>query len=286
MIRVLIAFILVLTVSWTAFPQAQAPDPALQNAARAGAAVRTKLMVAGNVTAQAVLIPRIDARRIFGAEIANNYAVIEINVGNKSPDAALIIHGVFIDYSKWGLSGNSSQPTAIDGMLRESVEPFEAVTRANQIASLEYRVVRGQLLDAQNWTARNWTVRILTFAGSLASAFSFSIGEKGIVKGLQAFGSVGVPGLKEVWPDATIEQLNRISDFGYQTNKVIPKQGAEVIVGFFPIDRFLTPGFKQLFLKSPALFFAPLQMLVDPKMKGDVNKLLRGINTNLSVDTL
>ncbi len=286
MSRVLTAFILVFTVSWTAFPQAQTPDPALQNAAKDGAPIRTKITVLGNVTAQAVLIPRINARRIFGAEIANNYAVIEINVGNKSPDAALIIHGVFIDYSKWALSGNSSQPLNIDGMLRETAEPFQAATKSNQIASLEYRVVRGQLLDAQNWTARNWTVRILTFAGSLASAFSFSIGEKGIVKGLQAFGSVGVPGLKEVWPDATIEQLNRISDFGYQTNKVIPKQGAEVIVGFFPIDRFLTPGFKQLFLKSPALFFAPLQMLVDRKLKGDVNKLLKGINTNLSVDTL
>lgn len=283
MIRLLTAFILVLSVSWTAFPQ----DRAMQNARKNAIPIRSRLTVLGNVNAQAVLIPRVNARRIFGAEIANNYAVIEINVGNKSPDAALIIHGVFIDYSRWGLSGNSSQPgSLVDGVLRETADPFQASTKANQIASVEYRVVRGQLLDAQMWTARNWTMRLLTLAGSLASAFSFSIGEEGIVKGLQAFGSVGVPGLREAWPDSTIEQLNRISDFGYQTNKVIPKQGAEVIVGFFPIERFLTPGFKELFLRSPALFFAPLQMLVDPKLKGDVNRLLKGINKDLKVDSL
>ena len=97
-----------------------------------------------------------------------------------------------------------------------------------------------------------------------------------------------MPGLREAWPDGTVDQLNRISDFGYQANKVIPKQGAEVIVCFFPIDRFLTPGFKKLFLKSPALFFAPLQMLVDPTLKNDANRVLKGIggSAGLTVDAL
>lgn len=279
MTRLTTAFILLLCVYSTAFPQAQPAQKANQ--------VNTRLTVRGNVTAQAVLIPRVNARRIFGSEIANNYAVIEINVGNKSPDAALIIHGIFIDYSRWALSGNTvTSRHVVDGLLREEGQQFQASTVSNQIASEEYRVVRGQLLDAQMWSKRNWTMRLLTLAGSLASAYAFSIGEEGIVRGLNAFSGSVVPGIKETWPDGTIEQLNRISDFGYQTNKVIPKQGAEVIVCFFPIDRFLTPGFKKLFLKSPALFFSPLQMLVDPALRPDANKLLQGINQGLSVDTL
>lgn len=281
--RLFCAFFFVLSMVLTVFAQ----DKAMQKAFENGKPIPTTLHVAGNVTAQAVLIPRVDARRIFGNEIANNYAVIEINVGNKTPDAALIIHGIFIDYSRWALSGNSFEGlSSIDGVEREAVVPFQTSTRPDQIASEEYRVVRGQLLDAQMWTRRNWTMRILTFAGSLASAYSFSIGEEGIVRGLNAFTGVAVPGFREVWPDGTIEQLNRISDFGYQTNKVIPKQGAEVIVCFFPIDRFLTPGFKKLFLKSPALFFAPLQMLVDPAMKKDANRVLGGLDPSLSVETL
>ena len=284
MIRLLTAFTLVLCSGWSAFSQ----DRALQNAGRNGRPLATLITVTGNVTAQAVLIPRVDARRIFGNEIANNYAVIEVNVGNKSPDAALIIHGVFIDYNLWALSGNSSQSFNMDGVLREQAVPFQASTFRNQIASEEYRVVRGQLLDAQMWSTRNWTMRLLTLAGSLASAYSFSLSEKGIIRGLNSFSGVAVPGLREAWPDGTVDQLNRISDFGYQANKVIPKQGAEIIVCFFPIDRFLTPGFKKLFLRSPALFFAPLQMLVDPSLKSEANQVLKGIGggAGVTVDDL
>jgi hypothetical protein len=113
-------------------------------------------------------------------------------------------------------------------------------------------------------------MRLLTLAGSLAGGYSFSIKEKGILRGLEAFSGILVPGVKEAWPDSTIEQLNNISDFGFRTNRAIPKQGAEIIVGFFPIERFLTPGFRKLYLKSPALFFSPLQMLVDKKIQKDV----------------
>ena len=281
--RVLTSLIVILCFAGTAFSQ----DPKMQRAAQNGRPLATQITVTDQVTAQAVLIPRVDARRIFGKEIADNYAVIEINVGNKSPDAALIIHGIFIDYTRWALSGTPGQSSnMVDGLLRERSEPFQASTVPNQIASEEYRVVRGQLLDAQMWSKRNWTMRLLTFAGQLASAYSFSLSEEGIIRGLNAFSGTAVPGMNQVWPDGTIEQLNRVSDFGYQANKVIPKQGAEVIVCFFPIDRFLTPGFKKLFLRSPALFFAPLQMLVDPTLKNEAEGIIKGINSRLSVEEL
>ncbi|HEY0379769.1 MAG TPA: hypothetical protein VGC87_22810 [Pyrinomonadaceae bacterium] len=260
---------------------------ALDRAANNGRQLQTELTVSGHVTAQAVLIPRVDARRIFGKEIADNYAVIEVNVGNKSSDAALIIHGIFIDYSRWGLSGTPNLPPNVaDGLLRGNAEPFQASTVPSQIASEEYRVVRGQLLDAQMWSRRNWVMRLLTFAGNLAGAYAFSINEEGIVRGLNAFSGVFVPGFRELWPDGTIDQLNRISDFGFQTNKVIPREGAEVIVCFFPIDRFLTVGFRKLFLESPALFFSPLQMLVDGKLRPKADKILRSINPQLKADDL
>ncbi|HEV7683516.1 MAG TPA: hypothetical protein VGO68_15415 [Pyrinomonadaceae bacterium] len=283
-IRRLKCLVLVFCVGSTVLAQ---QDPKMAKAAKNGKILATRITVPNNVTAQAVLIPQIDARRIFGKEIADNYAVIEVNVGNKSSDAALIIHGIFIDYSHWALSGSPGPgPNVVDGLLRGPAQPFQVATSPNQIASEEYRVVRGQLLDAQMWSKRNWTMRLLTLAGNLASAYAFSISEEGIVRGLNAFSGSVVPGIKEAWPDGTIEQLNRVSDFGYQANKVIPKEGAEIIVCFFPIDRFLTPGFKKLFLKSPALFFAPLQMLMDKSLKNDANDLLHGINPQLDVAKL
>lgn len=234
-----------------------------------------EVAVNGNVSAAAVLIPQVDARRIFGKEIADHYAVIEVNVGNKSPDAALIIHDIFIDYSRWALSGTTDQPGATaGGLVRDPLSTFQASTTPAHVASEEYRVVRGQLLDAQPSTKRNRIIKWLSLAGTVMAAYTFSLNERGIIQGITQYNGVVMPAVGATFPDAVIPQLNRVSDFGFQTNKVIPKQGGEVIVCFFPIERFLTPGFRTLFLKSPALFFAPLQMLVDDTVKGDVDRVL------------
>jgi hypothetical protein len=285
-VKTLSSVVLLLCLSCAALAQ-NSQDRKLDQAIKNGAPLQTRASVGDKVRAQAVLIPRVDARRIFGKEIADNYAVIEVNVGNKSEDAALIIHGIFIDYTHWALSGTPSRPQlTAEGVVRNAPDPFQASTSPNQIASEEYRVVRGQLLDAQMWTKRNWTMRALTFLGSVGGAYAFSISEQGIIRGLNAFSGVVVPGVRDLWPDGTIEQLNRVSDFGFQTNKVVPSKGGEVIVCFFPIDRFLTPGFKKLFQRSPALFFAPLQMLVDKSLKKEADDILKGIDGGLSVDIL
>ena len=48
-------------------------------------------------------------------------------------------------------------------------------TKPNQVASEEYRVVRGQALNAQTWTLRNGIVRGLTLAGTVAAAYAFTV---------------------------------------------------------------------------------------------------------------
>ena len=242
----------------------------LEQAARGGNGLNSEISVRSSVHVQAVLIPQIDAKRIFGQEISDNYAVIQLIVGNKSQTAALIIHGVFIDYRDWPLSG----VPAYESGIGIHTDKYQAPSIPSQVASEEYRVVRGQLLDAQTDTVRNRFLRWLTLAGSLAGAFTFSLNEDGIIKGIAAATGVGIPGLATAWPDRTVEQLNRVSDLGFRTNKLVPKESSEIVVCFFPIDRFLTPGFRKLFLKSPALFFAPLQMLVDKSIRKDVESAL------------
>lgn len=278
--RILTAFALTLCFACAAFAQQGSSSNATQ--------LGTKVVgnVNGNVSAQAVLIPRVNARRIFGDEIANNYAVVEVNISNKSTDAALIIHGIFIDYSNWPLSGMSKNDLNPADLPQGPFADYQGATRASQVASEEYRVVRGQLLDAQSWTKRNVIIRALTLAGSLAGAYTFSLKETGIIKGITQANGVGIPGLATAWPDSTIEQLNRVSDFGYRTNRVVPREGGEVVVCFFPIDRFLTPGFRKLFLKSPALFFAPLQMLADKQSQRDITAALGDLGLVVNLDVL
>src|SRR6266498_1641040 len=240
--------------------------------AKEGGTSLTVTTVRSDVNIDAVLIPRSDARRIFGEVIARNYAVIELNIGNKSVDSALLIQGVYIDYGRWAMSGAraKSNPTEPDNRFAQ----YQTETIPSHVASNEYHIIRSQLLDAQHDTWRNRVVGWLTFAASLASGFDFSIHEAGIRNGLGKVGTIGIPSLQTAWPDHTIDQLKIIDDFGFKSGKSIPRQGSDVIVCFFPIDKFLTPGFRKLYLKAPALFFVPGLMLVDKTVQKDVQSVL------------
>jgi hypothetical protein len=277
MTRSIIPFSLLILVSSFSVVDAQSREDELRAAFREGIKFKTDLTVRNSITAQAVLIPYPIAKRIFGKEIAKSYAVIEVNMGNKNRDAAFILHGLFLDYSNWALSGYVQQTETDkldkipDDHRQYPLPPrperlaFEnqASTQPSQVASVEYRLARAELLDAQQFSARNWTVRLLTLAGTVASGYSFSFKEKGIAKGIAAFSGSFVPGVAQAWPDSTIAQLNNVSDFGYQTNKVVTKEDGEIVVAFFPIDRFLTPGLRKLFLQSPAVFFNPFSIFYD-----------------------
>jgi hypothetical protein len=210
--------------------------------------------VNNSVHVSATLVTHGAVRRLFGKEIANTYAVVQLTISNSNPDAAFILHSAYIDVSKWALGGAGLTSVPIE------LKPYQASTVSNQIASVEARIARGQLLDAQMWTARNWTVRILTVAGTVASAGLFNVGETA-AKSIAAFNGAVVPGVAFAWPDGTVGQLNRISDSGFQTNKVIPKESGDIVVCFFPMDMFLSRGLRKIFIDSPGLFLSPYQIL-------------------------
>jgi hypothetical protein len=157
--------------------------------------------------------------------------------------------------------------------LGTELNSYEAETQATQIASAEYRTVRGQALDAQPGTARNRTIRWLRFAGSIASAYSFVTRDQDIVKGIAAFAGQGVPAAEALFPDSTVEQLNRISDLGFKVNKVIPKSSSDIIVAFFPLERFLTPGLVHIYKNKPALFFAPYAIAFDKQARSELEPI-------------
>ena len=84
-----------------------------------------------------------------------------------------------------------------------------------------------------------------------------------------------VPAAQVLWPDGTVAQLDRISDFGFRANKVIPKEASDIVIAFFPLDRFITPELKKLFLTSPAVFFVPAAALVEKNSRGKIIGILQ-----------
>ena len=243
----------------------------LDVAAKEGVELPSKTTVRENVGVTAVLLTQPAVRRLFGKEIANTYAVVQLTISNRSADAAFVVHSAYIDTSQWALGGGTTG--FIDRSRRRDRESWRSDSRPNRVASVESRIARGQLLDAQQWSARNWTIRLLTVAGSLASGYSFAFKEANVAKGIAAFNGNLVPGVAFAWPDGSIAQQNRISDFGYQTNKIIGKQSGDIIVCFFPMDMFLSSSLRQLFLTSPGLFLSPYQILFMPKMNAIWNAL-------------
>jgi len=230
--------------------------------------------VAGSVSVEAVLLPSSVAKRIFGKAVSDQYAVVQMTISNHNPNAALIIQSAFLDYSHWLFSNNFQAPVSRPRSIETT--PFQAANNPSQVASTEARLVRGNLQDAQFWTARNTFIRAITAVGTVASAFQFLAPSQDYNAGISAFGNQVVPALATFWPDQTQPQINRISDFGFQTNHVIPKGSSDIVVAFFPIDRFLTPSLRKLFVKSsPAIFYVPGEMLIDTKYRSTLVSMLR-----------
>lgn len=271
---------------------------AKRNAAQAaagGVAVNASTNVKGNVDIQAVLLPRKQAERVFSKEISRHYAVIQVTIDNKSKQAAFVLQSIFADYSGWALSGfpnwqnaggvpssigvSGATSTAGDTCPQATnvsrATDFQTIACAGQVASVESRIIRGELQDASAWTARNTVIRAAVLVGTVASGIP-AFGSKNALKYVGAYNGQLVPGAEVFWPDGTITQLNRVSDFGFQTNKIISKETSDIVYAFFPLDRFLTPGMKEIFLNAPAVFFAPAQIFVDKhfgKVQGNVDEM-------------
>lgn len=254
-------------------PKAQPHD--LQATTQKGFPLSVSLpkQMADVASVEAVLIPASVAERIFGKEIAHNYAVIELTVSNTDSSASLVLQSVFLDYSQWILSGLPMRADQQAQLQQNGLTGNQKASKPWQVASVDSRLVRGELLDAQQWTNRNWTIRGLTALGSVAAGFAFPFSGD-VAKGIASYNGVLVPGASTLWPDATVGQLNRISDFGFHTNKLVPKDASDIVVAFFPVERFLTPSFKKQFIRNPAGFFVPGEMIADPKMAPQILPIL------------
>src|SRR5580658_2486739 len=95
---------------------AAAPLGWSQNAAKAkqleavqpkGFPMKAKSTVKGKVSVDAVLLPARVSQRVFGREIATQYAAVELTISNRSRDASFILHSVVLDYSEWLMGGLS-----------------------------------------------------------------------------------------------------------------------------------------------------------------------------------
>ena len=239
--------------------------------------------VNGSVNVQALLLPYSMAKNIFGKRVAQVYAPIVLNINNTSPDAALLVQSIFIDYSEWALAGctkppvgdpnktavaaqddvpagQSGKPTA--PVSAPSASPRFSANKASsercEVVSAEERVVRQTLLDAQRWGWRAQLMRYLVFGGAVAAGLTWTAGSRtNFPKVVSTFTGTIIPALDTAIPDPYIDQLNLLGDLAFRVNSTVPKENSTILVAFFPIRRFLTAPLAKIFQDDPAMFFTP-----------------------------
>ncbi|AFL88373.1 hypothetical protein Terro_2464 [Terriglobus roseus DSM 18391] len=244
----------------------------LKKVNEAGISVTTVSDLASSVSVEAVLLPYSVTKRTFGRELADKYAAVSLIVSNRDPRQSVILHSVFLDYSKWLFSGIFAGMT---DKARVETTAWQAQTNPSQVASAEVRTVRTDFQDAQLWSARNWAIHIATAVGATAGGLAYSTASDLFSPSVTAFSSYVVPAIGAIWPDNSQTQLNLLNDIGFRTNHVIAAKSADIVVAFFPLDRFLTPSLQKIYKQAPAAFFNPAELLLEKDRKKGPGLLMK-----------
>src|SRR6185503_1122864 len=74
-------------------------------------------------------------------------------------------------------------------------------------------------------------------------------------KAVAVFNGPVINAYSELYPDYTINQMNRLSDSAYKSNTLIPKQQSKVLVAFIPQGAFLTKKQRAQFWEDPTQLY-------------------------------
>jgi len=247
-----------------------------------------EITVKGDAYITAGLIPPHVARNLFGKAVSNSFAVVQVIVSNRSNDAALMLHGLSIDDSRWLLggcappslkpnpaaasNGNSNPAPTPSGQTKQAPTPsgneidsHQVESRACEVSTVEVRAVRQIAQNGQLSYWRNQVLRYLKAIGDIGGGLTVAAGLGPVLpRAVSGYTTGGVTAFEFAFPDKTINQINLINDTAFAVNTVVPKQSSVMVFAFFPIERFLGSFLMKYFIKDTALFFSPASFLMDP----------------------
>jgi hypothetical protein len=148
----------------------------------------------------------------LGKRIARTYIVIQVVVRNLNADNEFLLHDVQV-----------------------------AVPASHFFAGRDKLLARGVAVKGQSLDPRNFTMRGLDALSGTLGAISVAFTSVDFKNGVGIF-TAFLPGLKQWFPDYTIDQMNRLSDMGFSASSaykiVVPKNGSVPFVTFIPQELF------------------------------------------------
>jgi hypothetical protein len=203
---------------------------------------------------------------IFGRRIAKRFVVIQVTVANTSPDYQYLIHDVSLDVSK---------------MLN--------ITGGYRMSSADLTLLRGVAEKGQNLDPRNVTLRILRGAGTVAAGLiGVARFGKSYAPAVAMWSGPLVSAYETVFPDYTINEMNRLNDSAYAANALVPKQQSKVMAAFIPQAIFMSPDQQKAFWKDPtsiqnAIDWRLLSVLVDGDLITNISDVAPAL-TSATID--
>ncbi len=235
---------------------------------------------------RSIMAPK-DVADTFGHRIATRYIAMQITVANRNKDFQWLIQNAAIDVSAL-LNKEKQYPNckANTTLLLKALNPNTPGTR---ITSADLSVLRGVAEKGQSLDPRNLTVDSLTGAGVIAAGLIgvFRVGHS-YAPGVAAFNGPLITAVKQVLPDYTTTQMNRLSDSAFLANTVVGKQQAKVIVIFIPQSNLLTNEQQKAYYKDPeSVYSCPDLRLLEANIDGNFIANVTGapIATGIAVDS-
>jgi len=215
---------------------------------------------------------------VFGKRVAQQFVAIQVTISNKNSNYQFLIHDVSLDLRD--VFGRAYARNIIENDLRECrdqcaqdikeceleniqrgvKEPcvcdFECSSKKFELSSLELSLIRGVAERGQGEDTRNKVLRFFrafgTIAAGLIGVASFG---PGYAKSVAVFNGPVINAYSELYPDYTINQMNRLSDSAYKANTLVPKPQSKVIVAFIPQAIFLSKRQRKLFWQDPTQLY-------------------------------
>jgi hypothetical protein len=194
----------------------------------------------------------------FGRRIADRYLALQVTIGNENKDHQFLIHNITIGYRDL-LRGwiEANEKGDVEGKLDAACGPkTDNVCKAS---SADLTMLRGVAEKGAAYDPRNFIIRSLEGLGAVGGGVTGLIGGPLFSKIVAVFSGPFVTSVSKVFPDFTVNQLNRLNDLAYVTNTVISKEQSRIVVVFLPQPLFLKNSEQKEFYNDAGAFLRTSQ---------------------------
>jgi hypothetical protein len=210
----------------------------------------------------------------FGRTVSRRTMAVQVHIANSDASHELLIHEISLEvcktnddrvpagqHVKGALSARAPEgqhQLSANPEPASATDPFPCHSGSIiQMSSLDKYVLQGVADRGQSRDPRNMVLRLVTGVGAAATPLPTIIHHLGgsFLPGVAAWNGPFVEAYKGLFPDYTVNQVVRLSNAAFDTNKIVPKTSSVKVTIFVPIEMLLDKEQIHQFHKDPYTFF-------------------------------